>query len=139
MRKLSCFAAIVVLAVFAGSCSGGLPAVKGSDWLASKGTEPPGMNISGNWNSPSWNLVTIKQEGAKISGDGDGWPIKGVVSGKRAYLVFFDVKVKKVYYTAELQRGEDNTLVGHYSKYALIGEKGAKKTAMTLVRGPIKE
>jgi hypothetical protein len=139
MRKLSCFAAIVVLAVFAGSCSGGLPAVKGSDWLASKGTEPPGMNISGNWNSPSWNLVTIKQEGAKISGDGDGWPIKGVVSGKRAYLVFFNEKEEKVYYTAELQRGEDNTLVGHYSKYALIGEKGAKKTAMTLVRGPIKE
>jgi hypothetical protein len=139
MRKLSCFAVIVVLAVCVGSCSGGLPAVKGSDWLVSKANEPPGMNISGNWNSPSWSLVIINQEGAELSGDGDGWPMKGVVSGKTAYLVFFSETQEKVFYTAELEPGDENTLVGHYSKYAFIGEKGAKKTPMTLVGGTIKE
>lgn len=139
MKKLSCFTVIVVLAVCAGACSGGLRAVNGSDWLASKATEPPGMNISGDWNSRSWGLVTIKQEGSKISGEGDGWPMKGVISGKRAYLVFFDKRVKKVYYTAQLQPGKENALVGHYSKYAFIGEKGARKIVMTLTGGTIKE
>ncbi len=133
MRKLSCFAVIVVLAVCAASCSGALPAVKGSDWLASKATEPPGMNISGNWNSPSWSLVIIKQEGAELSGTGDGWPMEGVVSGKTAYFVFFNETQEKVFYTAELEPGEDNALIGHYSKYGLVGEKGANKTPMTLM------
>jgi len=139
MQKLSCLAVIVVLAVCADSCSGGLPAVKGSAWLSRKAIEPPELSISGNWNSPSWSLVIIKQEGAELSGNGDGWPMKGVVSGKTAYLVFFNETQEKVFYRAELEPGQNNTLVGHYSKYALIGEKGAKKTAMTLVGGPIKE
>ena len=139
MKRFSCFAKIVVLAAFASSCSRGLPAVKGSDWLLSKATEPPGMNISGDWNSPSWNIVIIKQEGTKLSGVGDGWPMKGVVSGKTAYLVFLDETQKKVYYTAELKPGEDNTLVGHYCKYHLVGERGAERTPMTLMGGTIKE
>ena len=64
-----------------------LPAAKveleGKAWLDSQ-KAPAEINVNGTWNSEEWgDLHLIQPEGSRdVTGNGDGYKIVGVVSGK---------------------------------------------------------
>jgi hypothetical protein len=113
----------IILVVFFGlllvSCQVGLPMVEGTKWLDSKNDRPE-INISGMWTSPEWGAATFKQEGKDITGVLGDYPVRGVVSGDRIYLLmYYDDKVD---YFAELNASDNKTFKGFYSKYRIIDE-----------------
>ncbi len=63
--------------------------VEGKAWLDSQ-KAPPEINVNGTWNSEEWgDLHLIQPEGSRdVSGNGDGYKITGVVSGKSLFLLF---------------------------------------------------
>jgi hypothetical protein len=72
------------------------------------------------WTSPEWGAATFKQEGKDITGVLGDYPVRGVVSGDRIYLLmYYDDKVD---YFAELKASDNKTFKGFYSKYRIIDE-----------------
>ncbi len=88
-------------------------------WLNTvSGGQPPKIDISGKWHDANGNFMVgwgegyLHQEQNTISGSIGSYNIKGVVSGKTAYLVFLSGGA--VYYTARLELFEDGILNGNY-------------------------
>lgn len=88
--------------------------VEGKAWLDSQ-KAPPEMNVNGLWNSEEWGDLRLTQpQGSKeVSGNGDGYDITGVVSGKRLFLLFSEKHT--VAYCATLSPNGENSLAGTYS------------------------
>ncbi len=88
---------------------------KGKAWLDPH-NEAAAVNVNGNWHEKNWGrVVLIQAEGSRdVTGDGDGWEITGVVSGKQIFLVFSHKG--SVAYTAVLTSESDKSLNGSYSK-----------------------
>jgi len=107
-------AAGVVLILAVGVSAGDLE-TKGKTWLGSH-SEAAALNINGHWHEKSWGKVVLNQaEGSRdVTGDGDGWDITGVVSGKQVCLLFSHHG--KVTYSAQLTSEADGSLNGSYSK-----------------------
>ncbi len=102
-------------------------------YLQEKKTAPAAMNIEGLWYSPTWGIVIINQEpGGKLTGlCREYLHIKGVVSGKRAYLTLVDDSW--VEYTVELKRTAWDTLVGHYSAEIPFSESDQHEITLTRI------
>ena len=103
---------------------------EGSLWLQ-RYKEDAAMNVNGVWQSPQWGPVTLIQtEGSReLTGDGDGWEIKGVVSGKTLALLFHDDG--SVEYSAELTAEGDDKLTGSYSRGLMTVGKKTKPLLLT--------
>jgi hypothetical protein len=88
---------------------------KGKAWLGAH-SDAPAVNVNGSWHAKEWGkIVLIQAQGSRdVTGDGDGWDITGVVSGKQVFLLFSHKG--KVNYSAELTSQDDNSLKGSYSR-----------------------
>jgi hypothetical protein len=106
-------ASIVLL--FVVTLSAGDLKTKGKDWL-SPHSEVAAINVNGHWHEKAWGKVVLNQaEGSRdVTGDGDGWDITGVVSGKQVFLLFSHHD--RVNYSAQLTSEADGSLNGSYSR-----------------------
>jgi hypothetical protein len=88
---------------------------KGKAWLGAH-SDAAAVNVNGSWHAKEWGkIVLIQAQGSRdVTGDGDGWDITGVVSGKQIFLLFSHKG--KVNYSAELTSQDDNSLQGSYSR-----------------------
>jgi hypothetical protein len=88
--------------------------VEGKAWLDAQ-KDPAAMNVNGEWNSEEWGPVHLTQSEGKreVSGNGDGYDITGVVSGKRLFLLF--AQGHTVEYCATLSPNGENSMAGRYS------------------------
>jgi hypothetical protein len=104
---------------------------KGKEWLDTH-SGAPAINVTGNWHEKSWGTVVLHQapDGRDVTGDGDGWDITGVVSGKQVFLLFSHKG--KVNYSAQLTSEGDSSLNGSYEKGFM--RDGAKGRSMHLTK-----
>lgn len=106
--------AAMVLSLVASLSAGDLD-TKGKAWLDTH-KDAAAINVNGSWHAKEWGTVTLHQaqDSRDLTGDGDGWDITGVVSGKQAFLLFSHHG--KVNYSAELTSQTDGSLDGSYSR-----------------------
>lgn len=81
-------------------------------WMSGQ-TASAAINVSGTWFSQEWGKATLKQTGRNVSGTIDTYEVKGVVSGKKAYLTTWDSG--KCYYAIILSQPGKNVLTGSYT------------------------
>ena len=88
--------------------------VEGKAWLDAQ-KDPPEMNVNGVWDSEEWGDFHLTQaDGSRdVSGNGGGYHIMGVVSGKRLFMLLFANHT--VDYCATLSPNAENSLAGSYS------------------------
>ncbi len=88
--------------------------VEGKAWLESQ-KDPAEINVNGVWDSEEWGAFHLSQpEGSReVSGNGGGYEIVGVVSGKRLFLLFAENHT--VEYCASLSPNGENSMAGTYS------------------------
>ena len=88
--------------------------VEGKAWLDSQ-KDPPEINVNGAWDSEEWGTLHLIQaeKSREVSGNGDGYEIVGVVSGKRLFLLFADNHT--VEYCATLSPNGETSFTGTYS------------------------
>lgn len=88
--------------------------VEGKAWLDAQ-KDPPAINVNGAWESEEWGTFHLTQaEGSRdVSGNGGGYDITGVVSGRRLFMLFSTRHT--VDYCATLSPTGENTLTGTYS------------------------
>jgi len=80
-------------------------------WLQSH-TGRPGMNVTGDWDSPDWGEGHFRQVGSKVTGVLDDRPVGGVINGERLFLAITEGGWTS--YTAILRRQYDGSLAGTY-------------------------
>jgi hypothetical protein len=132
MKKyLSLFLPVAVVLTLSVGLSAKDLETRGKAWLAAH-SEPAAVNVNGSWHEKDWGTVVLLQaEGSRdVTGDGDGWAVTGVVSGKQVFLLFYDKGT--VAYTAQLTWESDKSLNGSYSK-GFMGEK-TKTRPMHLIK-----
>lgn len=114
-KHFSLLLAAGVVLIFAVGVSAGDLDTKGKAWLGPH-NEPAAINVNGHWHEKSWGKVVLNQtEGSRdVTGDGDGWDITGVVSGKQVFLLFSHHG--RVNYSAQLTSEADGSLNGTYSR-----------------------
>ena len=109
---------VIILGLLLTSC--GVPMARGLKWLDTK-TAQPEIDVSGIWNSPEWGSeAKFEQKGNEVTGTLGGYPVRGVVSGNRLYLLMYSGE--KIHYSADLKTSDQNTLTGVYSKYSIIDD-----------------
>jgi hypothetical protein len=88
--------------------------VEGKAWLDAQ-KDPPTMNVNGAWDADDWGTLHLTQsEGSRdVTGNGAGYDITGVVSGKNLFLLF--AQKDTVEYCATLSPDGENSLSGRYS------------------------
>lgn len=88
--------------------------VEGKAWLDAQ-KDPAQINVNGAWDSDEWGAFhLIQAKGSRdVTGNGGGYEITGVVSGKRLFLLFSEKDT--VEYCATLSPNGENSLVGTYS------------------------
>lgn len=88
--------------------------VEGKAWLDAQ-KDPPAISVNGAWDSEEWGAFRLIQtEGSReVSGNGGGYDITGVVSGKRLFMLFSTRHT--VEYCATLSPNGENGLTGTYS------------------------
>lgn len=115
MKRLA-FALIVVLLgiSFPTSLGAAKVEVEGKAWLDSQ-KDRAEINVNGVWDSEEWGTFHLKQsEGSRdVSGNGGGYDLTGVVSGKRLFLLFSEKHT--VEYCATLSPDGESSLTGTYS------------------------
>jgi hypothetical protein len=104
---------------------------KGKAWLDAH-SDAAAINVNGNWHAKEWGkVVLIQAQGSRdVTGDGDGWDITGVVSGKKVFLLF--THKGRVNYSAELTSQDDNNLNGSYSRGFI--DQNRKHKPMLLIK-----
>ena len=85
----------------------------GDAWLSDQ-MLPPQINVSGNWKSSDWGDTYLGQNGAKVGGHLGDYPVNGVVSGDKVYLLVS--QGGWYYYSATLEMPGPNMLIGYYSR-----------------------
>ncbi|MGA9977238.1 MAG: hypothetical protein WBQ08_01180 [Candidatus Sulfotelmatobacter sp.] len=105
---------LLLCAFFPTSLAAAKVEVEGKAWLDAQ-KDPPAMNVNGAWDSEEWGAFRLVQtEGSRdVSGNGGGYQITGVVSGKRLFLLFSTRHT--VDYCATLSSNGENSLTGTYS------------------------
>jgi hypothetical protein len=116
MKKFGCRLSplSVVLILVIGLSAGDLD-TKGKAWLGAH-SDAASVNVNGSWHAKEWGTIVLRQaaDSRDLTGDGDGWDVTGVVSGKQVFLLFSHKG--KVNYSAELTSQDDNSLKGSYSR-----------------------
>jgi hypothetical protein len=115
MTRITITAAVLLLCI---SFPTSLPATKGEvegkAWLDAQ-KDPAAINVNGTWDSEEWGTFHLVQiEGSRdVSGNGAGYEIAGVVSGKRLFMLF--ISSRALNYCATLVPNGVNSLIGTYS------------------------
>jgi len=88
--------------------------VEGKAWLDSQ-KDPAEINVNGAWGSEEWgDFHLIQAEGSReVSGNGGGYDITGVVSGKHLFMLFSTRHT--VEYCGTVSPNGENSLSGTYS------------------------
>lgn len=88
--------------------------VEGKAWLDAQ-KDPPAMNVTGSWDAEDWGTLHLTQAEASrdVSGNGGGYDLTGVVSGKKLFLLFAEKHT--VEYCATLSPDGENSFAGSYS------------------------
>jgi hypothetical protein len=86
---------------------------QGKAWLDAQ-KDPAAINVSGTWDSEFGDLHLKQAEGSReVAGDGGGYDLSGVVSGKSLYLLFA-THHGTVDYCAVADFQSDSVLTGKY-------------------------
>ena len=85
----------------------------GDAWLSDQ-TEPPEVDISGAYKSDDWGPTYFSQNGTEVRGHLGDFPVRGVVSGRKAYLLV--TEGGWYYYSAVLEMPRPGLLTGYYSR-----------------------
>lgn len=85
----------------------------GDAWLSDQ-MGPPEIDISGSYKSDDWGRSYFSQNGAKVRGHLGDFPVKGVVSGQKAYLLV--TEGGWYYYSAIVEMPRPGLLTGYYSR-----------------------
>ncbi|MCK9589278.1 MAG: hypothetical protein WC076_06005 [Terrimicrobiaceae bacterium] len=82
-------------------------------WLAANDKGPAKTNFEGVYYSPDWGTVALNQRGDKITGAIAHFHIKGLASGRSAYLLLVDDEWNE--HAMILKRKNSEILEGAYS------------------------
>jgi hypothetical protein len=112
------------------SLSAGDLQTKGKAWLGSH-SEAAAISVNGKWHAKEWGSIRLIQaDGSRdVTGDGDGWDVTGVVSGKQVFLLFSHHD--RVNYSAQLTPQPDGSLNGSYSR-GFMDEKSKGKPMLMI-------
>src|ERR1700733_9872527 len=124
MRRLTIAATLLVLCT---ALPISLTALKGEAegkaWLDSQ-KDPAALNVNGTWDSEEWGTFHLVQtEGSRdVSGNGGGYEIAGIVSGKRLFMLFSSRR--SVDYCAVVSPNGESSLIGTYSSRKSLAHSG---------------
>ena len=129
-KHFSLLLTVAVVLILAVGLSAGDLDTKGKTWLDAH-SETASINVNGDWHAKEWGTIVLiqSQDSRNVTGDGDGWDITGVVSGKQVFLLFSHKG--KVNYSAELTPQPDNSLNGSYSR-GFLDSKGKTKPMLLI-------
>jgi hypothetical protein len=85
----------------------------GHAWISDQ-ILPAEINISGSWNSRDWGSAFFWQKDRTVKGNLGSYPVDGVVSGSKAYLLASSGGW--YYYSIVLEMPAPNLLLGYYSR-----------------------
>jgi hypothetical protein len=115
VKQLTFAVTLLLLCIsFSTSLAAAKVEVEGKAWLDSQ-KDPAAMNVNGAWSSEEWGAFLLTQtEGSReVTGNGGGYQITGVVSGKRLFMLFSTKGT--VDYCAILSSSGENSMAGTYS------------------------
>jgi hypothetical protein len=104
---------------------------EGKLWLEGK-ADPAEISVNGIWMGETWGSVTLFQApGSRdVTGKGDAWDVRGVVSGKKLFLLFSDKG--KIEYSAELSGQGAGSLDGRYVEGLLSDRQTGRSIHLSL-------
>lgn len=85
----------------------------GRAWLSDQ-MLPAEMDLTGTWKSADWGDAFFAQNDRTARGHLGDYPVEGVVSGKKAYLLASENGWH--YYSVILEMPAPNILIGYYSR-----------------------
>jgi hypothetical protein len=85
----------------------------GHAWISDQ-ILPAAIDISGTWKSRDWGDTVLTQTGRTVKGYVGDYPVDGVVSGQKAYLLASDGGWYR--YSIVLEMLSPNVLIGYYSR-----------------------
>lgn len=95
-----------------------------SAWLAANSKAPARTNFEGTYYSPDWGVATLNQKSGKVTGAISYHNVRGIVSGKLAYLTLIDDQW--VEYTMILGWRNHEELQGAFSPAIPFCKKSSK-------------
>lgn len=101
------------------------------EWLNLQ-TSSARIQVDGNWFAEGWGRAKLKQSGRQITGTMDTYEVKGVVSGRKAYLTTWDSG--KCYYAIILTQTGKNVLTGSYTDGPVFLDDPAEQRPIELRR-----
>lgn len=114
---------LLMCCTFANSLTATKTEDQGKAWLDAQ-KNPSSINVNGTWDSEEWGVFHLSQaEGSRdVGGSGGGYVIKGVVSGKSLFMLFYTDRT--VEYCATLSLDGNNAFTGSYSNRVSRFSKG---------------
>jgi hypothetical protein len=137
MKQLTFAVTLLLLCIsFSTSLAAAKVEVEGKEWLDSQ-KDSAEINVNGAWDSEEWGAFHLTQsEGSReVGGNGGGYVITGVVSGKSLFMLFS--ARRGVEYCATLSPNGENSLIGTYSSRKSLVHSGRcqeKSRPMNMIR-----
>jgi len=102
---------------------------EGNAWLDAH-KDAPEIDVSGEWYERAWGVVNLRQgEGSgNVIGNTPEYDISGVVSGKKAYLIF--AEKGKTVYSAVMSLEKGNRLEGKYQSGLMREESKGRSISL---------
>jgi len=133
MKRLLCsFLVIVAILLLAPSMNArNYLDKRGKTWLDAHANAAL-INVDGNWYAREWGQIVLNQtkNSREVTGNGDGWDITGVVSGKQLFLLFSSRG--GIVYSAILSGDDEKSLDGSYIKG--LFKENTKGKSMHLIK-----
>jgi hypothetical protein len=85
----------------------------GHAWISDQ-ILPAEINVAGSWKSREWGEVFLSQTGRAVKGHVGDYPVDGVVSGQKVYLLAS--QGGWYHYSLVLEMLSPNLLIGYYSR-----------------------
>lgn len=86
---------------------------QGDQWLSDQ-MEPALVDVSGIYTASGWGKCLLVQNGREVRGHIGDYPVTGVVSGEKVYLLISEGGW--YYYSAILEMPREGFLVGYYAR-----------------------
>ena len=115
MKQRTILATLLLLCIFLSiPTTAARVELEGKAWLDAQ-KDPAAINVNGAWDSEEWgDFHLIQAEGNRqVSGNGGGYEVTGVVSGKRLFMILSSGQT--VEYCATLSPNGENALIGTYA------------------------
>jgi|SRR5271165_4552945 len=124
MKRLTITATLLLLCIsFPTTLTAAKGEVEGKAWLDEQ-KDPAAINVNGTWDSDEWGTFHLVQaEGSReVSGNGAGYVITGVVSGKRLFMLF--IARRALNYCATMTPNGEMSLIGTYANRKTLLHSG---------------